>query len=235
MDMPCHEALWTAETCFAWSELRTSLAFSFSNTLRSLISPLEIQVLPCSAFGRNIILSGLLQQIWQLRQASSPQEDLLELPKFEIALQKWQNMVAKTEAPTPAGSRENHTLFHDSIAMLRLAHVMLCLDSSRLKTIVCSQDVNGIAEAMRTRCPEVQRTKLAVNVALVAIDAFRSIVRSGINIIAKTGSLKISPQVYLCWFDHGTPISGLTRAILLTHGSPVPQQMAASSQRKRCL
>ena len=166
------------------------------------MSATDIHALRCSTFGCHVILSALTQQIWQSRQAASPSENLLGLAKFEAALQNWQLMAANAERIGVTGSKSESFLSYDSMALLRLAHVMLSLDTSRLKTVICRQDAQGIAQAMRSHCGGVLRSETASKAALFAIHAFRRIVKAGVNVVAKRGFLEMSPQTYLSWFDN---------------------------------
>lgn len=202
MDLPCDESTWAAASAMSWSTRRSLLSAPFQLTLRSLMSSPDVHTIQCSTFGCHIILSALSQQIWQSRQSAAPSENLSGLPKFEAALQNWQAIAAEAESSVLIGTlRSESPLSSDSMALLRLAHVMLSLDTSKLKTVICRQDAQGIAQAMRFQYGTVSRSATATRTALVAIHAFRRVVKAGVNIVARRGSLEVSPQVYLSWFD----------------------------------
>ena len=202
MNLPCDTFLWMAESAISWSTRRSLSSASFQTTLRSLMSASDVRALRCSTFGCHVILSALSQQIWQSRQAVSPSENLPGLAKFEAALQNWQLMAAKAGPMGLTGSKLESCLSYDSMTLLRLAHVMLSLDTSRLKTVICRQDAQDIAQAMKSHCGSVLRSETASKAALFAIHAFRRIVKAGINVVAKRGFLEVSPQTYLSWFDY---------------------------------
>lgn len=201
MDLPCHDSTWTADSAVSWATRRTSSTVYFQSTLRNLISGSEVRSLECSTFGCHIILSALLQHIWQTRQAASPSEDFPGSGKLEAALESWQLIAARSE---PSGSIETEwkgALSYDSMAMLRLAYIMLCVDMSRLKAVICRQEVQGIAQAISSQYCAAPRSRIVSKAALFAIHAFRRVVKAGINFVAKRGFWNISPQCYLSWFD----------------------------------
>jgi len=201
MDLPCHDSAWTADSAMSWATHRTTSTVSFQSTLRSLMSGSHAQSIECTTFGCHIILSAFLQQIWQSRQAASHSEDFPGSGKLEAALESWQLIAAKSEPEGSSGTKAKSALSYDSMAMLRLAYVMLCMDISRLKTVICRQDVQGIAQAMCSHCSDIPRSRIASKAAFFAIHAFRRIVKAGINVIARRGFLEVSPQSYLSWFD----------------------------------
>lgn len=203
MDLPCDERLWTANCTASWSKRRNLSSASFQDTLRSLMSASDTNSLRCSTFGCHVVLSALSQQIWQSRQSSSPSENLPGLAKFQAALRDWQVMATKAEPPAESsGSNlESGALSRDSMNLLRLTHVMLALDTSKVKTVICRQDAQGIAQAMRSHCSGVLRSEIASTAALFAIHAFRRIVKAGVNVVTRRWSLELSPQTYSSWFD----------------------------------
>ncbi|KAK4937701.1 60S ribosomal protein L33B [Elasticomyces elasticus] len=201
MDLPCHDSTWTADSAMLWATHRTTSTVFFQSTLRNLMSGSDAQSTGCTTFGCHVILSALLQQIWQSRQAESHSEDFRACGKLEAALESWQLMAAKSEPEGSSGTKWKSALSYDSVAMLRLAYVMLCVDISRLKTVICRQDVQEIAQAMSSHYSNTPRSRIASKAALFAIHAFRRIVKAGVNVVARRGFLDVSPQSYLSWFD----------------------------------
>ncbi|KAI1611803.1 fungal-specific transcription factor domain-containing protein [Exophiala viscosa] len=222
MDLPCHDSTWIADSAASWGSHRSTPTVSFQITLRNLMSGADIQSIRCSTFGCHVILSALLQQIWQSRQAASPSDSLTGSGRLEAALESWHLIATNSASEASVRTKEKIALPYDSMAMLRVAYVMLCVDISRLKAVICRQNVQDIAQAMSTQCSNIQRSRISSKAALFAVHAFRRVVKAGVNVVARRGFLELSPQSYLCWFDNCLFISKWLQNLEATqHAQPL--------------
>ena len=203
-DLPCGEYEWASRTSESWSELRKHSSTptpTFLTMLRSLLSPQGVQPLQCSTFGSYLMIHALLQQIWHIRQASLTDGGPHDLSKVGFALRKWQVVWQRIAESVPSPQDPYRPLAFNSTSLLRLAHIMLCVDFATVKSVVASQNVNAISQSMKTHMSEVERSADSTKAALYAIHALRIPVKLGINLVARAGSLVWSLQHYLHSFE----------------------------------
>lgn len=169
LDLPCEEALWSADSAQAWAALggaaeaqRSSLAFSSALTylldanLRLAKYGEEVlkksDIRP-STFGCYILINALHVYIWETRQRHSPRQwkaqemDSMHA-QVEPALIAWQaawqtNPMHSVARPNPFGP-----LSADSIPYLDLAYVRLFVDLGRIKDAFWQRDFDVMAEEL---------------------------------------------------------------------------------------
>ncbi|OQV05061.1 Fungal specific transcription factor domain-containing protein isoform 1 [Cladophialophora immunda] len=203
MDLPCGEVEWLAGEAHAWDESRkrSPPTPSFAEAFRCLVSPSEPQALPCSSFGKYIMLSAILQNIWHLRQACIGQEESAGLARIAYSLQKWQAIGDSSKTPLASLRMTDGVKFFNSVAMLPVAYTGLCVSSGPIRAASRTQDPRTIATAIATKYDDVQRSKTSTTAAMCAIRSFNILVRIGINLIGRTGSLMWSVQLHLHSFE----------------------------------
>jgi hypothetical protein len=203
MDLPCGEAEWLAGDTHDWSEHRKQglPTPSFAEAFHCLVSPSKAQVMPCSSFGRYIMLSAVLQNIWHLRQACIGQEESAGLSRIAYSLQKWQAMGDSSMASLTSLRSTDGPMLFNSAAMLPVAYIGLCVSSAPIRAAARTQNPGTIANAITTKSNDVQRSKASTTAAMYAIRLLNTFVRIGINLIGRTTTLVWSVQLHLHSFE----------------------------------
>nr|KAK5450311.1 hypothetical protein LTR18_000327 [Exophiala xenobiotica] len=203
MDLPCGEAEWLAGDTHAWNEHRKQgpPTPSFAEAFHCLVSPSKAQVMPCSSFGRCIMLSAVLQNIWHLRQACIGQEESTGLSRIAYSLQKWQAMGDSSMASLTSLRSTDGPMLFNSAAMLPVAYIGLCVSSAPIRAAARTQNPGTIANAITTKFNDVQRSKASTTAAMYAIRLLNTFVRIGINLIGRTTTLVWGVQLHLHSFE----------------------------------
>lgn len=203
MELPCGTAEWLAGDTHVWNEHRKRgpPSPSFAEAFHCLVSPSKAQALPCSSFGRYVLLSAVLQNIWHLRQACIGQEESAGLSRIAYSLQKWQAMGDSGIASSTSLRSTDDPMLFISAAMLPVAYIGLCVSSALSRAAVRTQDPGTIANAIATRFNDVERSKASTTAALHATRLLNTFVRIGINLIGRTTPLVWSVQLHLHSFE----------------------------------
>lgn len=181
--LPCSEAEWTAATADAWYNVRRTrpmATVTFSDVLKSLLSPSAPTMLSCSTFGQYIMLHALVQQIWYVRQDSALHSTYPRLDFIELALQKWQAgwEINPESSPSPQNPYSALTLI--SHVLLRYSQLRLQVDMRRMRKALLSHDVDVISQSLGNSLEPASFSTDLTKTAYIAIDSLRDQVILGI-------------------------------------------------------
>ncbi|PLB37048.1 putative C2H2 transcription factor (AmdX) [Aspergillus candidus] len=162
LDLPCEEALWTAESPQAWAQRgggppARADRVSFATALTTLLTASQRGVAPPpddlrpSTFGCLVLIYALHNYIWETRQRhrgrpwTARETDAMQA-HLEPALRAWQTAWARhpahsLEYPNPFGAGP---LSADSIPLLDLAYVRLYVDLGRRRAMFWAPDETSL-------------------------------------------------------------------------------------------
>ncbi|KAF9895291.1 hypothetical protein FE257_000195 [Aspergillus nanangensis] len=259
LDLPCSEKEWRARDEQEWTSIRATARQQPLQSFRSAFECLFIrnnnssseqqqQHQPnesssstqlnhdsFSSLGGCALIHALIQQIWLVRSARLPQQQLLgrslspeEMCTFETALKRWalyweQNEESSMDPLSPYGP-----VAFTSVALLRLAYIRLNLDLGPIRRL-SSWDPHLIAQSLHKSAP-VQRCDKLTRAALHCAHALSIPVKLGLNHVGQTQVLYWSNQHALCslecalllakWLESATmpglepPLTGMEEKLL---------------------
>lgn len=213
LSLPLPSRLWRAETAWQWQELRqtTSLVEITLHEAFSRLFGRTGEALPpqLSALGNYILIHALIQHIYLLKQTSLPTgmtyEARTSLKPDDVAdvtqaLQTWQNSFQqrvrlRANEISHFGGTDTITggsLVHNATALSRLAYIRLYTDTPPSRAME-TRDAGFIAAAL-SNTPILSRG-LRLNTAIFqVVHALSSLVKAGVNYIARTKSTEWSIQ-----------------------------------------
>ncbi|KAG7428684.1 hypothetical protein Forpi1262_v009408 [Fusarium oxysporum f. sp. raphani] len=189
LKLPCTVREWHAMEEFQWLLARQEVVNEqrrFPESLKALLSSdgqtPQMQPAP-SPLGNYVLLHGLLQRIYLIRQiAVTPilrEEDIINLHK---ALSNWATTWQRTSESSLNPRDENGPIAFTSVALLGLAHVRVHLDIGPYRGLAYKLPAQVAAALAKVPSPQIQQTKSAVSALLYSIHALSIPVAIGIDL-----------------------------------------------------
>ena len=208
LDLPCDEDSWRATNEEMWQKSgkgQLSRTPSFQIALRKLFADSDLRsadepfklsppqpTLPYSTFGCYVLIHGLFQHHFQLRQyaafAIEPSSNPLPTDQVELVeqgLRNWQLIWEKNPEASLDPRNPHGPVAFNCTALLRLAYIRLDIDFGLACTALQSGDPTTIARAMRDQC-SVTRGPRLTRAALHSCHALLILVKEGIDLVAHT-------------------------------------------------
>ncbi|SPO00099.1 related to regulatory protein amdA [Cephalotrichum gorgonifer] len=215
--LPCSTGEWRAPTAAHWQtagrEIRKEqLLFqdALSLLLRNFDSTAPLDPIP-TPLGNYVLLHGLLQRIYIVRDLSLPFTDQSaslpedEVEKLERGLRSWTSGWQQAPESSLDPNNENGPIPFTSSALLGLAYVRIYLDIGPYRLLE-TRDPVRVAKALY-RCPGVQHCDGVISALLYAVHALSIPVRLGLDRVARS-------QAFFWSVRHS--LSGLECAVLLS-------------------
>ncbi|EHK21565.1 uncharacterized protein TRIVIDRAFT_123400, partial [Trichoderma virens Gv29-8] len=217
--LPCSEKEWQATDEVQWAATRQadiSNMISFQNALESLMTSAtaDWETLPC-AFSNLILLHGVLQRIYLLRQLSF-RANLAdhEIDGIHLALSSWASMWRRVSGPDLHPTSEHGPIPFTSVAFLTLAYVRTHLDiGPHLR--LASRDPTAVASALFSIAP-LRRHSNLTSALLYAIHALSLPVAFGIQHVARSQSILWCCQHAVCALECAIFLSKWLEAIAVS-------------------
>ncbi|KAL7917122.1 hypothetical protein ACQKWADRAFT_307539 [Trichoderma austrokoningii] len=218
--LPCSTKEWELTNELEWTATRRANIGNrtgFQDALESLIAPeaANLETLPC-AFGNLILLHGVLQRIYLLRQLSfGPNLADHEIGLIHSALSKWVRIWQRASGQDLHPSSEHGPIPFTSAAFLTLAYVRTHLDtgpSMRLAT----RDPMTVATALFSIAPPRRDSNLT-SALLYTIHALSLPVSFGIDHVAKSQSILWCCQHAACALESVVFLSKWLENIAICH------------------
>ncbi|KAH7012627.1 uncharacterized protein B0I36DRAFT_378351 [Microdochium trichocladiopsis] len=196
LKLPCTVREWHAMEEFQWLLARQEVVNEqrrFPESLKALLSSdgqtPQMQPAP-SPLGNYVLLHGLLQRIYLIRQiAVTPilrEEDIIILHK---ALSNWATTWQRTSESSLNPRDENGPIAFTSVALLGLAHVRVHLDIGPYRGLAYKLPAQVAAALAKVPSPQIQQTKSAVSALLYSIHALSIPVAIGIEYVVHTQAI----------------------------------------------
>lgn len=185
IQLPCSEGEWTADNASAWNYLRQKKSDSvvtFSDVLRSLLSPSVPAMLPCSSFGQYVMLHALVQQIWYVRQDCVLHGTTPRLDFIEVALRKWQANWQTNPECSPSPQNPYHALALVAHMLLRYSQLRVHVDMRGMRKALLSHDVEVISRSFGNSLQPTSSSTDLTRTADIAITALKDQVLLGMAI-----------------------------------------------------
>ncbi|KAH8194027.1 hypothetical protein TruAng_011808 [Truncatella angustata] len=188
LKLPCTVREWYATEDIYWVLARQEVLNEqrrFPESLKALLSSdgqaSQIQPAP-SPFGNYVLLQGLLQRIYLVRQLAItpnlPEEDIVKLHK---ALLNWATIWDRTSESSLNPRDENGPIAFTSVALLGLAHVRVHLNIGPYRDLASRLPAQVAAALANVPSPHLQQTNSAVSALLYSIHALSIPVAIGID------------------------------------------------------
>lgn len=216
--LPCSTKEWRASTASQWEVARLETAkqqLNFQEALALLLRNVDEAAPPLdpipTPLGNYLLLHGLLQRIYIIRDLSLPLMDRGaslpqdEIEKLERALRSWTSGWQQAPESSLDPNNENGPIPFTSSALLGLAYVRIYLNLGPYRALE-TRDSSLIAESLM-RCPSVSRSKGVISALLYAAHALSIPVRLGVDRVARS-------QAFFWSVRHS--LSGLECAVLLS-------------------
>ncbi|KAM5350723.1 hypothetical protein ACJ41O_007228 [Fusarium nematophilum] len=213
--LPCHTAEWQAPTAVAWKAAHDQIKkqqLSFQEALSLLLRGGEGALDPIpTPIGNYMLLHGLLQRIYIVRDLSLPMVDKCaalppdELDKLDQGLRSWTTSWQQAPESSLDPNNENGPIPFTSSSLLGLAYVRIHLNIGPYRQLE-TRDPDRIAKALM-KCPDVERSDGVISALLYAAHALSIPVRLGVERVARS-------QAFFWSVRHS--LSALECAVLLT-------------------
>ncbi|EEU48323.1 uncharacterized protein NECHADRAFT_90580 [Fusarium vanettenii 77-13-4] len=213
--LPCHTKEWLAPTATAWQAAHSEVKkqqLSFQETLSLLLRNSECELNPTpTPIGNYILLHGLLQRIYVVRDLSLPIMDQSaslppdEVDKLDRALRSWTTSWQQAPESSLDPNNENGPIPFTSSSLLGLAYVRIYLNIGPHRLLE-TRDPEQIAQALM-KCPNVERSDGVISALLYAAHALSIPVRLGVDRVARS-------QAFFWSVRHS--LSALECAVLLS-------------------
>ncbi|RSL77015.1 hypothetical protein BHE90_012047 [Fusarium euwallaceae] len=213
--LPCHTKEWLAPTATAWQAAHSEVKkqqLSFQETLSLLLRNSECALDPTpTPIGNYILLHGLLQRIYVVRDLSLPIMDQSaslppdEVDKLDRALRSWTTSWQQAPESSLDPNNENGPIPFTSSSLLGLAYVRIYLNIGPHRLLE-TRDPEQIAQALM-KCPSVERSDGVISALLYAAHALSIPVRLGVDRVARS-------QAFFWSVRHS--LSALECAVLLS-------------------
>ncbi|KAF4986481.1 hypothetical protein FDECE_15935, partial [Fusarium decemcellulare] len=213
--LPCHTKEWKAPTATAWQAAHNEIKkqqLSFQEALSLLLRNSECALDPIpTPIGNYILLHGLLQRIYVVRDLSLPIMDQSaslppdEVGKLDRALRSWTTSWQQAPESSLDPNNENGPIPFTSSSLLGLAYVRIYLNIGPYRQLE-TRDPEQIAQALM-KCPDVERSDGVISALLYAAHALSIPVRLGVDRVARS-------QAFFWSVRHS--LSALECAVLLS-------------------
>ncbi|KAH6648876.1 hypothetical protein BKA67DRAFT_576115 [Truncatella angustata] len=196
LKLPCTVREWYATEDIYWVLARQEVLNEqrrFPESLKALLSSdgqaSQIQPAP-SPFGNYVLLQGLLQRIYLVRQLAItpnlPEEDIVKLHK---ALLNWATIWDRTSESSLNPRDENGPIAFTSVALLGLAHVRVHLNIGPYRDLASRLPAQVAAALANVPSPHLQQTNSAVSALLYSIHALSIPVAIGIEYVVHSQAI----------------------------------------------
>ncbi|KAL2840043.1 hypothetical protein BJY01DRAFT_250170 [Aspergillus pseudoustus] len=229
LQLPCSEQEWKASSQGAWQKARNpndqppNFQAAFEGLFTDAKSPDYRMLAQFSALGGCILIHGIIQRIWLVRNTWSPGArdaglPLANIEMFERALKAWscyweQDKERSIDPLSPHGP-----LSFTSTALLRLAYIRINMDLGPARALN-TWDPHLIAQSL-DRSPAPQRGDKITRAALHCTHALSIPVRLGIKFIARTQVVYWSNQHALCSLECAVMLAKWLEGVTRPHMSP---------------
>ncbi|KAJ3545583.1 hypothetical protein NM208_g2446 [Fusarium decemcellulare] len=213
--LPCHTKEWKAPTATAWQVAHSEIKkqqLSFQEALSLLLRNSECALDPIpTPIGNYILLHGLLQRIYVVRDLSLPIMDQSaslppdEVGKLDRALRSWTTSWQQAPESSLDPNNENGPIPFTSSSLLGLAYVRIYLNIGPYRQLE-TRDPEQIAQSLM-KCPDVERSDGVISALLYAAHALSIPVRLGVDRVARS-------QAFFWSVRHS--LSALECAVLLS-------------------
>lgn len=216
--LPCSTKEWRASTASQWEIARSETPkqqLNFQEALSLLLRNVDDAAPPLdpipTPLGNYLLLHGLLQRIYIIRDLSLPLMDQGaslpqdEVEKLERALRSWTSGWQQAPESSLDPNNENGPIPFTSSALLGLAYVRIYLNLGPYRALE-TRDSTLIAESL-LKCPSVSRSKGVISALLYAAHSLSIPVRLGVDRVARS-------QAFFWSVRHS--LSGLECAVLLS-------------------
>lgn len=213
--LPCCTNEWKAPTATAWQAVQEEIKqpqLSFQEALSLLLRRSDCVLDPVpTPIGNYILLHGLLQRIYIVRDLSLPIMDQTaslppdELNKLDRGLRSWTTSWQQAPESSLDPNNDNGPVPFTSSSLLGLAYVRIHLNIGPFRQLE-TRDPETIAKAL-LKCPDVERSDDVISALLYAAHALSIPVRLGVDRVARS-------QAFFWSVRHS--LSGFECAILLS-------------------
>ncbi|KAJ4864345.1 fungal specific transcription factor domain-containing protein [Trichoderma breve] len=231
LDMPCSNALWSAQDANEWRLAYESVGkrpnVPFQRSFASLFSKGEASVTdetPSTALGNHILLHALFQQLYFARQLClfplDHDHQARDITGLDAVLRTWKSRwkdtpESSTDPRNPAGP-----IAFTSAALLGQIYVRIQVDLGPHRALM-TRDPSTIAQALVNAPQTIVRGPGLITALLHAVHALSIPVQLGIDFVARTHSFYWSVQHCLAAVEYAHL---LTRWLLALPGPTEPSQ-----------
>ncbi|KAL6900598.1 hypothetical protein GGI43DRAFT_53538 [Trichoderma evansii] len=208
--LPCSTKEWEVTNELDWVASRQANIcnlISFQDALESLVTPKAInwETLPC-AFSNLILLHGVLQRIYLLRQLSfGPNLSDHDIDEIHSALFKWAKIWQRASGPDLHPSSEHGPIPFTSVAFLTLAYVRAHLEIGP-NMWLATRDPIAVATALFSIAPPQRHSNLT-SALLYAVHALSLPVAFGLEHVARSQSILWCCQHAACALESAVFLS----------------------------
>ncbi|KJZ73227.1 hypothetical protein HIM_07424 [Hirsutella minnesotensis 3608] len=218
--LPVRARLWRAESAWQWQELRQSTPVA-EITLHDAISRLFGRGSPglpmhLSTLGHYVLMHAVIQHVYLLKQTSFtaglPYDFYRRLKPEDVeevaqALRTWQAIfdqrrqlrAAESGQYSGIDSANGGPLAFNSTALLRLVNIRLYADMPPSRSLE-TRDSMLIASSLNSGAPLIRGPRLN-RAVFQAVHALSTLVKAGVNYVARAKSTEWSIQLSLCNFE----------------------------------
>ncbi|KAL2793811.1 hypothetical protein BJX66DRAFT_325834 [Aspergillus keveii] len=229
VQLPCSEQQWKASSQGAWqkalnaNEEPPNFQAAFEGLFTDPKSPDYRILAQFSALGGCILIHGIIQRIWLVRNTWSPGARHTGLPlgnieMFERALKAWSYYWEQDKERSIDPLSPHGPLSFTSTALLRLAYIRINMDLGPARALN-TWDSHLIAQSL-DRSPAPQRGDKITRAALHCAHALSIPVRLGIKFIARTQVVYWSNQHALCSLECAVMLAKWLEGVTRPHMSP---------------
>ncbi|CAM1506482.1 Fc.00g061230.m01.CDS01 [Cosmosporella sp. VM-42] len=215
--LPCSTKEWKAPTALQWQSARREIRKqqlhfqeALSLLLRNVDCAVALDPIP-TPIGNYILLHGLLQRIYIVRDLSLPIMDRSaslpteEVEKLERGLQSWTTCWQQAPESSLDPNNENGPIPFTSSSLLGLGYVRVHLNLGPYRQLD-TRDPKRIASAL-IKCPDVERSDGVISALLYSAHALSIPVRLGVSRVARSQAFFWSVRHSLSSLETGVLLS----------------------------